>query len=44
MNAEQAKQTQKVMGNRLFANSDDSINVVNIPGITGGNTHSNTLD
>ena len=44
MNAEQAKQQQKVMGNRLFANSDDSINVVNIPGITGGNTHSNTLD
>ena len=40
MNAEQAK-LKIVVGNRLFANSDDSINVMNIPGITNNN---NTLD
>lgn len=42
MNAEQAKQKASMGNNRLFANSDDSINVVNIPGIT--NNVNNALD
>lgn len=44
MNAEQAKSKMIAAnaGNRLFANNDDSINVLNIPGIT--NNNNNTLD